>query len=111
MIYIKVGENLYPATIVGKVADKDWDGRESKAITVDGGYAEASSLFSDGISWKIIIERTDEITNEIKQTEFDNSEFSVLGDIIIHNDGTVTIKMGKQTDLENAYEMLYGGVQ
>lgn len=42
--------------------------------------------------------------------EYDNSEFSILGDTIIAADGTVSIKMGKPTDLELAYELLYGGV-
>ena len=41
--------------------------------------------------------------------EYDNSAFSVRGDIIGHQDGTVSVKMGKLTDLEEAYELLYGG--
>ena len=27
-----------------------------------------------------------------------------------HTDGTCTVKMGKPTDLEDAYEMIYGGI-
>ena len=43
------------------------------------------------------------------EAEWDNSAFSLSGDITDHRDGTVTIKMGKPTDLEDAYEMLLGG--
>ena len=32
MIYIKVNDNLYPASISGKMSDKEWDERESKAL-------------------------------------------------------------------------------
>lgn len=42
--------------------------------------------------------------------EYDNSEYSVLGDTTIAADGTVSIKMGKPTDLEVAYQLLYGGM-
>ena len=38
MTYVKINETLYPATINGRVADKDWDGRASKAITIENGY-------------------------------------------------------------------------
>lgn len=44
-----------------------------------------------------------------KEAEWDNSAYSLSGDITDHRDGTVTIKMGKPTDLEDAYEMLMGG--
>lgn len=43
------------------------------------------------------------------EAEWDNSAYSLSGDITDHRDGTVTIKMGKPTDLEDAYEMLMGG--
>ena len=33
---------------------------------------------------------------------FDNSEFSIAGEVIDHRDGTVTIKMGKPNELEVA---------
>ena len=47
---------------------------------------------------------------ETRQEEFDNSEFCIRGDLTVHVDGTCTVKMGKPTDLEDAYEMLYGGI-
>ena len=54
--------------------------------------------------------KSPEETYEMQQTEFDNSEFCIRGDLTVHTDGTCTVKMGKPTDLEDAYEMLYGGV-
>lgn len=43
-------------------------------------------------------------------TDYDNSDFCLRGDIVVHSNGTVSVKMGKLTDLEQAYELLYGGM-
>lgn len=125
MIYVKVNETLYPASIAGRMSDKDWDGRESKAITMTADFSTADSLFQDGAAWSIVSEDTVPVYNEqgnpvigddgepvyeTQQTEFDNSEYSIRGDLTVHVDGTCTVKMGKPTDLEDAYEMLYGGI-
>ena len=70
----------------------------------------ASPLLPDGTPWSIV-QRTpapDESGTE-NENEWDNSAYSLSGDITDHRDGTVTIKMGKPTDLEDAYEMLLGG--
>lgn len=40
------------------------------------------------------------ITEEVT-SEFDNSEYSMSGVIRDNRDGTVTIKMGKPTEIEN----------
>ena len=29
--------------------------------------------------------------------EYDNSDYCILGDITVHRDGTITVKMGKPT--------------
>ena len=117
MIYVKVNNNLYPASIVGKMSDKDWDNRESKAITLEADFDTVDALFPDGTAWSIVNEETvpvldDEgnLTYETTQNEFDNSEYSIRGDLTVHVDGTCTVKMGKSTDLEDAYEALYGGM-
>ena len=125
MFYVKVNNTLYPATIKGRVFDHDWEGRESKAITLEGAFAAVNALFPDGAQWSIVSEDevpvVDEMGNPIlnekgeptyttEQTEFDNSEFCIRGDITVHVDGTCTVEMGKPTDLEAAYEMIYGGV-
>ena len=125
MIYVKVNNTRYPAGISGKMSDKDWDGRESKAITMTGVLAVVDALFQDGTAWSIVSEDTvpvvDEERNPVldesgeetyttQQTEFDNSEFCIRGELTVNTDGTCTVKMGKATDLENAYEALYGGI-
>lgn len=105
MTYIKIGDTKYPATISGKTNDRDWDGRESKAITLEMGYAEAMALFTDGLAWSIVyeqLEHTDESGNVVPAVleEYDNSEYDVAGPITDNRDGTVTVKMGKPTDGE-----------
>ena len=105
MTYVKVNGNLYPATINGKMNDRDWDNRESKAITLEGDYATVDSLFPDGAKWSIVMD--DVYVNEDGeetpiQNEYDNSEFFIRGDLAVHTDGTCTVKMGKQTELEKA---------
>lgn len=119
MTYIKINDTLYPATISGKVTDKDWDNRASKAITLEMDYETASKLFVDGLNWSIVQRDEDPVydengeptgTGEIHVTEYDNSDYSLAGDITDHRDGTITVKMGKLTELEEAYEIMLGGM-
>ena len=119
MTYIKINETLYPATINGKMSDTAWDNRASKSITIEMDYTTASALFVDGLAWSIV--QQDEVPvygedgeqtgAEIKETEFDNSEYCLAGDITDHRDGTITVTMGKLTELEEAYELLLGGAE
>ena len=119
MTYIQINETLYPATVSGRVADKDWDNRASKSITLEMDYATAATLFVDGLAWSIVQrediptydENGEQTGTEIKDTEFDNSDFNLAGDITDHRDGTITAKMGKLTDLEEAYEIMLGGIE
>ena len=108
MVYIEINGTRYPATINGKMNDKEWDGRQSKTITLAMAYDAASALFVDGLAWSIVMqpdaytdpETGEEITPEAEV--YDNCEFSIAGDITDHRDGTVSVKMGKPTDLEVA---------
>ena len=124
MIYVKVNETLYPATIDGQMQDYTWDNREAKTITMQGTYDEIVGLFKDGTPWSIVMKETvqkrnedgspvlDEAGNPVTEeqtSEWDNSEFSMSGPITDNRDGTVSIKMGKPTDLEDAMELLLGG--
>lgn len=121
-IKINNGDILYPAVITGRMADKEWDNRETKAITLEMDYATANKLFIDSVIWSIVMEHPVEIkeiddegnttTKTIIETEeFDNSEYNLAGDITDHRDGTLTVKMGKLTDLEQAYEIMLGGIE
>lgn len=108
MTFIKINEKLYPAVINGKFSDNAWDNRESKAITLEMDYTEASEIFVDGLAWSIV--EQNETETGIEETEWDNSEFNLAGDLTDHRDGTITAKMGKLTDLEEAYEIMFGGM-
>lgn len=109
MTYVKVNGTEYAAEISGKILDSAWDNRESKAITTNElTFAEAISLFQDDIPWSIVERCEDEETHEETVIEWDNSEFNIAGDVTDHRDGRITVKMGKPTDLELAYEELYG---
>ena len=126
MTYIKINETLYPATISGRVADKDWDNRASKAITLEMDYVTAIGLFVDGLAWSIVQQNEvpvyqvdengkavlDEHGNpiqtgtEIQESEWDNSDYDVSGAITDHRNGTITAKMGKITDSEALAELM-----
>lgn len=124
MIYVKVNGALYPATIDGQMQDYTWDNRESKTVTMQGTYDEIVELFKDGTPWSIVMKEEVQKRNEDgslvldkagnpvmeeQTSEWDNSEFSMSGPITDNRDGTVSIKMGKPTDLEDAMELLLGG--
>ena len=109
--YVEINGNQYPAVITGRLNDKDWDGRESKAIKVEMAYIDALNLFVDDVDWNIVqdVETIHEVEGEdgemvmkpvIEQEVYDNSDYSIAGCIIDHRDGHVTVKMGKPTAAE-----------
>ena len=118
-------------SITGKVKDTAWDNRESKQITMESDYEAVSSLFKDGTGWSIVQygvrtsvetdadgniiyhdDGTPMMRKEIEYcNEYDNREYCVLGDIVVHADGTCTVNMGNPTDAENLLELLYGGIE
>lgn len=118
MIYFQTNNTEYPASIAGKMVDREWDNRESKAVTLELTYAEAAEIFVDGLAWEIVQRDTvptyDEQGNETGEQElvqqWDNSDYCVAGAITDNRDGTVTCKMGKKTasdvlaELEAAYD-------
>lgn len=102
MTYVKVGEQQIEASITAKTVDHDWDRRESRAIKCALTNYEALALFTDNVKWSIIDQPesyVDEDGNTVtpEAKEYDNSVYSVAGDVIDHRNGTVTIKMGKPT--------------
>ena len=114
MIYFKTNNTEYPASIAGKVADRDWDNRESKAIMLEMEYVTASQLFVDNLSWSIVqrdmVPVYDKDGNPTGDTEeqvqeWDNSNYNVAGSITDNRNGTCTCKMGKKTQLETEQEL------
>lgn len=99
MEYIKINGSQYGAIIHGYVSDKEWDKRDSKAITLEITYEEALSTFVDNVPWSIVHQHLNE-NNEIITEEYDNSEYCVAGSITDHRNGYVTVKMGKPTEIE-----------
>ena len=107
MVFVKINNTLYPAIVSGKITDTNWDNRKSKSIKVEMDYETASGLFVDGLVWSIVAQN--EVDGEIHETEYDNSEYNLAGDVTDHRDGTITAKMGCLTELEEAYEIMLGG--
>ena len=118
-VYVKINDNQYAASITGRLHDKDWDNRESKAITLEMSYEDVVKNFVDDMQWFILqeveetVETEVEFENENGEMEtkvvtevvtnlesYDNSEYSMVGDITMHQNGTVTVKMGKPTASE-----------
>lgn len=115
MTYIKVNNTLYPATIDGRIGDYEWDRRDTKSIMLSMTYAEVLALLPDNTAWSIVQKDTvqkinsdgqpvvdasgNPVTEEVT-SEYDNSEYSMSGVIRDNRDGTVTIKMGKPTEIE-----------
>lgn len=128
MYFVEVAGTTYPARFEGKVMDKDWDGRASTSITMTGDFYTVDALFQDGTAWAIVEEAETDIPvvdedgnptydgsgaqiveKKPVRNEYDRSEFFVRGDLIVHVDGTCTVKMGKETDEEKLLILLYGG--
>ena len=110
-IYIKVNGTEYPATVNGNLADRNWNGRDTKTVTLTMTHAEVAALLPDNTPWSIVqrdmvdvLDEQGKPTGEVREVvnEYDNSEYSLAGDITDHRDGTVSIKMGKPTETENA---------
>ena len=109
--YIKVNNTEYPAEINGNPKDRSWDGRDTKTITLTMSHDAAVALLPDNTPWSIVqrdmvdvLDEQGQPTGETKEVvnEYDNSDYSLSGDLTDHRNGTVSIKMGKPTETENA---------
>lgn len=116
MLKVKIAGNEYEAIVSGVTNDVLWGGRESKSITLTMDYATAAATFADDVPWSILYQPSDYYDPETQQMvtpaveEYDNSDYCILGDITVHRDGTVTVKMGKQTG-EELYNILREAVE
>lgn len=116
MLKVKIAGNEYEAIVSGVANDVLWGRRESKSITLAMDYETAVATFADDVPWSILYQPSDYYDPETKQTvtppveEYDNSDYCILGDITVHRDGTVTVKMGKPTG-EELYNILREAVE
>lgn len=109
--FLKVNGQEYPAESMYRYKDRDWDNRETNSIRLTMSVADAAALLPSGTPWSIVQREampgydedgqpageTEEVINE-----WDNSDYSLSGPITDHRDGTVTVKMGKPTEVESA---------
>ena len=118
-IYVKVNNTEYPATVDGVNNDRTWNGRDTKTVTLTMTHDAAAALLPDNTPWSIVqrdmvdvLDEQGQPTGETKEVvnEYDNSEYSLAGDITDHRDGTVSIKMGKPTQLEMMQAQLANAV-
>ena len=113
---IKIKGQQYDASVLGRKIDHEWGNRESKSITLPMDYATAMATFVDDVPWSILYQGPDYYDPETQQMvtppveEYDNSDYCILGDITVHRDGTVTVKMGKPTG-EELYNILREAVE
>ena len=108
-IYVKVNNIEHLATVTGDRADRSWDNRDTKTIRLTMTPDQVAALLPDNTPWSIVqrdmvdvLDEQGQPTGETKEVvnEYDNSEYSIAGDITDHRDGTVSIKMGKPTESE-----------
>lgn len=109
--FIKVNGQEYPAMLIYNYKDRNWDMRETQTVHLTMPYSQAAALLPDNTPWSIVqremvdvLDEQGQPTGETKEVvnEYDNSEYSLAGDITDHRDGTVSIKMGKPTETESA---------
>lgn len=108
-IYIKVNNTEYPATVNGVNNDRSWGDRDTKTVTLTMTHDQVAALLPNNTPWSIVqreivdvLDEQGQPTGETKEVtnEYDNSEYSIAGDITDHRNGTVSIKMGKPTEAE-----------
>ena len=107
--FIKVNGQEYPATLIYNYKDRNWDMRETQTVHLAMTHDEVAALLPDNTPWSIVqrdmvgvLDEQGKPTGEVREVvnEYDNSEYSLAGDITDHRDGTVSIKMGKPTETE-----------
>ena len=116
MVKVKINDRIFDGNVVGSIRDNSWGNRSSKSITLKIDYETTLATFADDVPWSILYQPSDYYDPETQQMvtppveEYDNSDYCILGDITVHRDGTVTVKMGKPTG-EELYNILREAVE
>ena len=109
--FIKVAGQEYPATCIYNYKDRNWDMRETQTVHLTMPYAQAAALLTTGTPWfnvtremQDVLDENGMLTGQTEEvvTEEDMSAYSLAGEIVDHRDGTLSVKMGKPTETENA---------
>ena len=95
--YIKINGQEYPAEVIYLYKDRNWNDRDVRNVFLNLPYDQVVALMPTGTKWSSIIKENDVVTEET-----DMSEFSIAGQVVDYRNGTVSIKMGKPTETENA---------
>lgn len=104
--FLKANNTETPCEAAEHYRDSAW-GRPTCTVTIKASTAEIAALLPNNAPWSLI-EREDVLnengapTGQTVDHERDMSDYSLSGDITDHRDGTVSIKMGKPTEKENA---------
>lgn len=104
--YLKANNTETPCEAAEHYRDSAW-GRPTCTVTIKASAEEIAALLPNNALWSLI-EREDALddsgspTGQTVDHERDMSEYSLSGDITDHRDGTVSIKMGKPTEMESA---------
>ena len=112
--FVKINGTEYPAFVAGTLNDYDWDNRASETIYTEAfTFEQLLETFVDNVAWSIVCynEEEDPDTHETVtiREEFDYSDYCFAGATTDYRDGRVSVKMGKETDVEELLELLYGG--
>ena len=95
--FIRVNGQEYPAEVIYLYKDRNWNDRDVRNVFLNLPYDQVVALMSTGTKWSSILKDDDVVVEET-----DMSEFSIAGQVVDYRNGTVSIKMGKPTETENA---------
>lgn len=93
-MYIKLYNTQIPAQVQTRLNDTMWQGRETKAITIESTYEEVSKNFVNDLKWSVLTETEEGLV------ESDMSAYAIAGPITDNRNGTFTIRMGKYFEEE-----------
>ncbi len=100
MAKIKINNSIYSIIDFQEQFNHNWK-RDCIYITLESDYETLQNLFTDGINWELLktYDENKLFSNLIKDVE-DLSEYCKAGKITDNRDGTFTVEMGKETEIE-----------